>query len=113
MKIFFQGLAVVTAIFMLLGTGKAAVQDKYDLPEPYLGWEKAYLQEFPQLQGVMEVMVNITAKQLKDPDGDILHNRVCAALAYRMAGHLTKEIQKLTIATDLLTTLAKKKRKQS
>jgi hypothetical protein len=33
----------------------------------------------------MDVMIATTVAQLKDPEADILHNRVCAALAYEMA----------------------------
>ncbi len=85
----------------------AATQDKYDLPEPYLGWERAYLEEFPVLQALMDEMVKTTAGQLEEPEADILHNRVCSALAYRMAKQLPKDVQKLAVATDLLHNISK------
>jgi len=89
------------------GMAVAAVQDKYALPEPYLAWEKAYLKEFPELQGIMDVMIATTVQQLKDPGADILHNRVCSALAYEMAKPLSKAERKLAIATDILHNISK------
>ena len=87
--------------------GWAATQDKYDLPEPYLGWERAYLREFPQLQGLMQVMIDTTAEHIKDPDADILHNRVCSALAFQMAKSLSKSVQNLAVVADLLHNISK------
>ena len=52
----------------MAGIAVAASQDKYSLPEPYLAWEKAYLKEFPELQGLMDVMIATTVQQLKDPE---------------------------------------------
>ena len=78
---------ILTALVLVSGAAgiaSAAVQDKYALPEPYLAWEKAYLKEFPELQGLMDVMIATAVRQLKEPGGDILHNRVCSALAYEM-----------------------------
>ena len=79
-------IGVIALAFLIgaAGVAVAAVQDKYALPEPYLAWEKAYLKEFPELQGLMDVMIATAVRQLKEPGGDILHNRVCSALAYEM-----------------------------
>jgi hypothetical protein len=89
-------------------------QDRYALPEPYLGWERQYLKDFPDLQRVMDVMVGTTARQLKDPAQDILHNRVCSALAYRMATDmkLPRNDRRLITAGDLLHNIAKEDRVQ-
>jgi hypothetical protein len=94
-------------VFGMAGNAAAASQDKYGLPEPYLAWEKAYLKEFPELQGLMDIMIGTTVKQLKDPEADILHNRVCSALAYEMAKKLSKAERKLAIATDILHNISK------
>ena len=75
------GIIALVIVVGAAGTAAAASQDRYALPEPYLAWEKAYLKEFPELQGLMDVMIDTTVKQLKDPEADILHNRVCSALA--------------------------------
>jgi len=101
---------ILTALALVSGAAgiaSAAVQDKYALPEPYLAWEKAYLKEFPELQGLMDTMVATTVAQLKAPDADILHNRVCSALAYEMAKQLGKPERKLAIATDILHNISK------
>lgn len=98
------------ALALVIGTScmaAAASQDKYALPEPYLAWEKAYLKEFPELQGIMDVMIATTVQQLKNPDADILHNRVCSALAYEMAKPLSKAERKLAVATDILHNISK------
>ena len=89
------------------GIALAGSQDKYDLPEPYITLEKEYLREFPQLQGIMDVMISETVKQLAAPEADILHNRVCAALACDMAKPLTKEERKVAVAADLLHNISK------
>jgi len=94
-------------VFGVAGIAVAATQDKYDLPEPYLAWEKAYLNEFPELQGLMDVMIATAVQQLKDPDADILHNRVCSALAYEMAKPLSNHERKLAVATDILHNISK------
>jgi hypothetical protein len=90
------------------------LQDGFALPEPYAGWERQYLQAFPDLQQVMDVMVGTTARQLDDPAQDILHNRVCAALAYRMASDmdLPGNDRRLVAAGDLLHNIAKEDRTQ-
>jgi len=90
----------------------AASQDRYELPQPYLGWERQYLANFPDLQKLMDVMVATSTRQLKDPSQDILHNRVCAALAQRMAGDmkLPAADRRLAIATDLLHNISKEER---
>ncbi|OPY91577.1 MAG: hypothetical protein A4E73_01920 [Syntrophaceae bacterium PtaU1.Bin231] len=105
-------ICLVSAALIILtaGIAAAATQDKYALPEPYLAWEKAYLKEFPELQGLMDVMIDTTVKQLKDPEADILHNRVCSALAYEMAKTLNKQERKLAIATDILHNISKEDR---
>ena len=102
---------VILLIFGIVGMAMAATQDKYDLPEPYLGWEKTYLEEFPVLQALMDEMINTTVGQLEEPDSDILHNRVCSALAYRMAKQMTKDAQKLAVATDLLHNISKEEKR--
>ena len=94
-------------VFGMAGIAAAASQDKYGLPEPYLAWEKAYLNEFPELQGLMDIMIRTTVAQLKAPEADILHNRVCSALAYEMAKPLSKPERKLAIATDILHNISK------
>lgn len=83
------------------------MQGKYGLPEPYQAWEKAYLKEFPELQGLMDIMIGMTVAQLKDPEADILHNRVCSALAYEMAKKLSKSERKLAVVTDILHNISK------
>jgi len=103
-------LSIMTLAYGLGGEVTAAPQDRYGLPEPYLSWEKAYLKEFPELQTLIEVMISTTAAQLKDPEGDILHNRVCSALAYEMSKKLPKEEQKLAVATDILHNIAKEEK---
>jgi hypothetical protein len=107
MKRFIMGLIAMLCVAGMAGIAVAASQDKYGLPEPYLAWEKAYLSEFPELQGLMDVMIATTVKQLKDPGADILHNRVCSALAYEMAKPLSKPERKLAIATDILHNISK------
>jgi hypothetical protein len=92
--------------------GWAASQDKFALPQPYLNWENQYLKEFPELQRLMDVMVETSTRQLKDPSQDILHNRVCSALAHRMATDmkLRSADRKLAIVTDLLHNISKEER---
>jgi len=94
-------------VFGMAGIAAAASQDKYGLPEPYLAWEKAYLNEFPELQGLMDIMIRTTVAQLKAPEADILHNRVCSALAYEMAKKLSKAERKLAVVTDIFHNISK------
>lgn len=91
----------------------AASQDAYELPESYIAWEKAYGKEFPALQALMDVMTENSKAMLKDPDQDILHNRVCAAIAYKMAvdRNASAELRKLGPATDILHNIAKDNKK--
>jgi len=106
-KRFFIYVIALAFVFGVAGIAVAASQDKYGLPEPYLAWEKAYLKEFPELQGLMDIMIDTTVKQLKDPEADILHNRVCSALACEMAKKLSKAERKLAVATDILHNISK------
>ncbi len=106
-KRFIIGLIAIVCITGMAGIAAAASQDKYGLPEPYLAWEKAYLKEFPELQGLMDVMIATAVQQLKEPGGDILHNRVCSALAYEMARPLKRQERKLAIAADILHNISK------
>ncbi|MGH8661721.1 MAG: hypothetical protein ACREUB_08130 [Burkholderiales bacterium] len=87
----------------------ATMQDRFELPQPYLDWERAYLKQFPELQRVMDRMVEASVRQMQDPTQDILHNRVCSALAYKMASDLKlkREEQKLAVLTDLLHNISK------
>ncbi len=100
-------LVAVAVVFLATGIAWAGSQDKYGLPEPYLAWEKAYLKEFPELQGSMDIMIDRTVAQLKNPEADILHNRVCSALAYEMAGKLPREERKLAVVTDIFHNISK------
>jgi hypothetical protein len=97
-------------ILLMANTTIAETQDRFDLPEPYLGWEKSYLREFPDLQKFLEIMITTTATQLQNPSEDILHNRVCSALAYEMSKELPPEKKRLAIATDLLHNIAKEEK---
>ncbi len=108
---------LVLFVALVLGYGCAGLpapgsQDKYELPEPYLGWEKSYLKAIPELRGVMDAMVKITAAQLKEPEQDILHNRVCSALVYKMALdlRLPPDTQKLALIADLLHNIHKEEK---
>lgn len=100
-------LIAMLGVAWTAGIAMAGTQDKYALPEPYLAWEKAYLKEFPELQGLMDVMIATAVQQLKDPTSDILHNRVCSALAYEMGKPLSKQERKLAIGADILHNIAK------
>ena len=86
-----------------------ASQERFELPSPYWEWERAYLDAFPALQRVMERMIDAAARQMKDPSQDILHNRVCSALAYKMASDskLTRADQELAALADLLHNVSK------
>jgi len=113
MRKLFSALLSLTLVFSVLiiaNTTIAEPQDRFDLPEPYLAWEKSYLKEFPDLQKFLEVMITTTATQLQNPSEDILHNRVCSALAYEMSKGLSSEKRKLAIATDILHNIAKEEK---
>jgi hypothetical protein len=112
MKLFLT-IAFMIGMVLVSGLAEAAIQDKYDLPEPYAGYEKSYLREFPDLQALMDVMVKTYAGQLKAPEQDILHVRVCSALSYRMAMDLklSRKDRRLAIVTDLLHDISKQDKK--
>ncbi len=95
------------SLIIMVKTGIAATQDRFNLPEPYISWENSYLNEFPDLQKLLDVMITVTTTQLQNPSEDILHNRVCSALAYEMLKELTTDKRKLAIATDILHNIAK------
>ncbi|HSQ02508.1 MAG TPA: hypothetical protein VLN59_00650 [Burkholderiales bacterium] len=103
---------IIVMLLQLPASSWCASQDKFELPQPYLGWERQYLADFPDLQPLMDVMVATSTRQLKDPSQDILHNRVCAALAQRMSGDmkLSSADRRLAIATDLLHNISKEER---
>jgi len=103
-------LALGFTMLMMANMTVAGTQDKLDLPEPYLGWEKSYLKEFPDLQKFLDAMVTTTADQLQNPSEDILHNRVCSALAYEMSKELPPERRRLAIAADILHNIAKEEK---
>lgn len=105
-------LIVVAFLSLFPVAGWAASQDKFDLPQPYRNWERQYLKASPDLQQLMDVMVETSTRQLKDPSQDILHNRVCSALAHRMAMDmkLPAADRKLAIATDLMHNISKEER---
>ncbi|MBK5101350.1 MAG: hypothetical protein JJE15_10220 [Desulfobacteraceae bacterium] len=104
---------VMLFIFSVSAIALGATQEKYALPEPYLGWEKAYLQAFPQIQGVMDEMIQTTIRQKKKPDQDILHNRVCSAIVYWMATQekLSRNEQKVAVIGDILHNISKAEKK--
>ena len=60
----------------------------------------------------MDTMVKITAAQLKEPEQDILHNRVTSALVSKMASDLklAEDIQRLTLVADLLHNIDKEEK---
>ena len=97
-------------MLMMVNTTIAGIQERFDLTEPYLSWEKSYLKEFPDLQKFLEIMITATATQLQNPTEDILHNRVCSALAYEMSKELPPEKRRLAIATDILHNIAKEEK---
>lgn len=112
MKRFLSLLVIFCLALFVSAPVFAASQDRYDLPEPYLAWEKAYLKKFPDLQPVMDAMLDITAQQLKAPEQDILHNRICSALVYKMAvdNALSPGQQRLAVAGDLLHNISKEQK---
>jgi hypothetical protein len=105
-------LIIIAFLSQLPAWSWAASQDKFELPQPYLNWERQYLKDFPDLQRLMDIMVETSARQLKDPSQDILHNRVCSALAHKMAAdmRLRPADRKLAIAADLLHNISKEER---
>jgi hypothetical protein len=105
------GVLLLTA-WLGANEGVAASQDQFELPAPYAKWESDYLRAFPELQTLMDAMVRMTGQQLEDPIQDILHNRVCAALAYTMAikrGSAART-SKLVAAADLLHNIGKEQK---
>jgi hypothetical protein len=106
-------IAFLIGLAILPGTAGAALQDTYELPEPYAGLENAYLKEFPKLQNLLDIMITTYKGQLPDASQDILHVRVCSALAYRMANvlKLSREERMLAVATDLMHDIAKQDKK--
>jgi len=111
-KLFSAWFSLTLGFCMLImaNTTIAGTQDKFDLPEPYLSWERSYLKEFPDLQKFLETMITTTSAQLQNPSEDILHNRVCSALAYEMSKELPPEKRRLAIATDILHNIAKEEK---
>ena len=103
-------LTLGLSLLVMATTTLAETQDRFHLPEPYLSWEKSYLNEFPDLQKFLNVMITTTTTQLQNPSEDILHNRVCSALAYEMSKELPSEKRKLAIATDILHNIAKEEK---
>jgi len=103
-------LTLGLSLLVMATTTIAETQDRFHLPEPYLSWEKSYLNEFPDLQKFLDVMITTTTTQLQNPSEDILHNRVCSALAYEMSKELLSEKRKLAIATDILHNIAKEEK---
>ena len=102
-------LAAVTLSVMAVAPAFAAPQDQFSLPDDFLAAETEYLKEFPDLQNVMDVMINTAQEQLENPDQEILHNRVCTALVYQMTakGELSDTDRRLALAGDLLHNIAK------
>ena len=103
-------LALSLSMIMVANKATAGAQDRFDLPEPYLSWEKSYLKEFPELQKFMESMIATTIAQLQNPSEDILHNRVCSTLAYEMSKELPSEKRRLAIAADILHNISKEEK---
>lgn len=95
-----------------MGHRRTRGERQAQLNEPYLGWERAYLGAFPELQAVMERMLAITAAQLADPAQDILHNRICAALVWKMGQDAAMAAPQLRLAliADLLHNIHKEER---
>jgi hypothetical protein len=105
---------IATLAFSLIAAQPAfaASQDKYALPEPFLGMEKSYLKEVPDLQKVMDVMIATEERQVKDPTQDILHNRLCAAFVFQMAKDqkMSDADRRLALAGDILHNIAKEEK---
>lgn len=104
-------LAAVTLSLSVMTTSPvfAAAQDQFSLPEEFLTTETEYLKEFPELQKIMDVMIDTAKEQLENPEQEILHNRVCTALVYQMTsnGELSDADRRLALAGDLLHNIAK------
>lgn len=102
-------LAAVTFSFMASAPAFAAPQNQFSLPDEFLTAETEYLKEFPELQKVMDVMIDRAKDQLDNPEQEILHNRVCTALVYQMTanGELSDSDRRLALAGDLLHNIAK------
>ena len=113
MKFLGRILVVLFSCLLFAFPALAAPQDQYKLPEPYMSLEQNYLKAFPELQKVMNIMIEKTAQQIKNPEQDILHNRVCSALVYKMAvdNKLSAKFQKLAVAGDLLHNISKEDKK--
>lgn len=113
MKSLGRVLVVLFSCLLFAFPALAAPQDQYKLPEPYMSLEQNYLKAFPELQKVMNIMIEKTAQQIKNPEQDILHNRVCSALVYKMAvdNKLSAKFQKLAVAGDLLHNISKEDKK--
>ncbi len=105
-------IAILAVSFAATGPVFAASQDKYGLPEPFLSMEQNYLNETPELQKVMDVMIATEERQVKDPVQDILHNRLCAAFVYQMAldQKLSDSDRRKALAGDLLHNIAKEEK---
>lgn len=101
--------AAVTVSFMAAAPTFATSQDPYFLPDEFLAAETEYLETYPELQKVMDVMIDTSKQQLDNPEQEILHNRVCAALVYQMTGNgeLSANDRRLALAGDLLHNIAK------
>jgi hypothetical protein len=109
MKRWFALSGMVVLLLLSSLPAFAASQDVYSLPEPYLTLEKEYLKAYPKLQPLMDAMIKNSQTLLKDPSQDILHNRVCTALAYQMAVSDKKDerLRMLAPAGDLLHNISK------
>lgn len=112
MKRLLWAVACLVLGWGFIASAMAASQGGYELPEPYLAWEKSYLRAFPQLQAVMDAMVKTTVAQIKEPEQDVLHNRVCSALVYKMAVDLKLpgDMQRLALIADLLHNIHKEEK---
>ncbi|HVL35511.1 MAG TPA: hypothetical protein VM489_07580 [Burkholderiales bacterium] len=92
-----------------MGHGRPRREGHAELGAPYGAWEREYLAAFPELGAVLARMVELTTAQLAEPQQDILHNRLCAALVWRMGREAGLEAPRLRLAliADLLHNVAK------
>jgi hypothetical protein len=92
-----------------VGHGRPRGEGHAELGAPYGDWERAYLAAFPELAAVRTRMAAITAAQLADPAQDILHNRLCAALVWKMGrdAGLDERRLRLALIADLLHNIHK------